>query len=84
MNHHRDVVAFGHVVMTPDPPAVSPANATTSPEPTLAQMDGQQLVQWLTVQAGDLAGALQHGVRVIMLPALHRQDYEIKRMKLLG
>ena len=35
--------------------------------PSLAQgMDGHQLVQWLTVQAGDMTGALQQGVRTLL------------------
>ena len=31
--------------------------------------DGTQLVQWLSVQAGNMAGDLQHNVRVLMLRA---------------
>ena len=32
------------------------------------QMVGQQLVQWLTVQVGDMAGTLQHRVRTLISP----------------
>ena len=32
-------------------------------------MDGGQLVQWLSVQTGNMAGDLQHNVRALMLRA---------------
>ena len=32
-------------------------------------MDGSQLVQWLSVQAGNVAGDLQHNVRALMVRA---------------
>ena len=32
-------------------------------------MDEGQLVQWLSVQAGNMAGDLQHNVRALMLRA---------------
>ena len=32
-------------------------------------MDGTQLVQWLSAQAGNMAGDLQHNVRALMLRA---------------
>ena len=32
-------------------------------------MDGSQLVQWLSVQAGNMAGGLQHNVRALKVKA---------------
>ena len=32
-------------------------------------MDGSQVVQWLSVQAGNMAGDLQHNVRALMVRA---------------
>ena len=56
----------GHLRTTPDPPTMrAPGNAVPQAP---AQMVSQQLVQWLTVQAGDMAGTLQHGVRTVFSP----------------
>ena len=61
-SHSRDLVPPGNVETTPDPPSMPMANAQVTPG--LAQgMDGHQLVQWLTVQAGDMSGTLQQGAR---------------------
>ena len=40
--------------------------ALQTPQPP---MDGSQLVQWLSVQAGNMAGDLQHNVRALMVRA---------------
>ena len=48
-------------------------------------MDGQQLGQWLAVQAGDMAGALQHGVRALISrtrsPEVTGQADELARVR---
>ena len=38
-------------------------------KPPQASMDGSQLVQWLSIQAGNMAGNLQHTVRALMVRA---------------
>ena len=78
---------------TPDLPAVPTANANALREPIFANMDGREVVQWLTVQAGDVAGTLQlvmwleHFNMVFVFlclePKFHRLSYDIKRMNLL-
>ena len=65
MNHSRDSVPTGSVATTPDPPSVPLANAQAAPGETHG-MDGHQLVQWLTLQAGDMIGTLQQGVRALL------------------
>ena len=50
----------------PDPPSRPVAQPIQPPQP---QMDGSQLVQWLSVQAGNMAGDLQHNVRALMVKA---------------
>ena len=49
-----------------DPPSRPVAQRIQPPQ---NQMDGSQLVQWLSVQAGNRAGDLQHDVRALMLRA---------------
>ena len=39
------------------------------PQPPQPSMDGSQLVQWLSVQAGNMAGNLQRNVRALMVRA---------------
>ena len=56
----------GHVESAADPPSRPVAQASQPPQPN---MDGNQLVQWLFVQAGNMAGDLQHNVRALMLRA---------------
>ena len=64
MSHEGELIRAGFVRTTSDPPALrAPGNAAPQ---ALAQQDGQQLVQWLTVQAEDMAGTLQHGVRTLI------------------
>ena len=36
-------------------------------QPPLPSIDGSQLVQWLSAQAGNMAGDLQHNVRALMV-----------------
>ena len=38
-------------------------------QPPQLLMDGSQLVQWLSAQAGNMAGDLQHNVRALMVRA---------------
>ena len=45
---------------------ISTAQPIQPPQPS---MDGSQLVQWLSVQAGNMAGDLQHNVRELMVRA---------------
>ena len=49
-----------------DPPSRLVAQHIQPPQPL---MDGSQLVQWLSVQTGDMAGDLQHNVRALMVRA---------------
>ena len=50
-------------------------------------MDGLQLVQWVTVQTGDMAGTLQHEVRALISRASspeaipHGQADELARLR---
>ena len=48
------------------PPSRPVAQLFQPPQP---QMDGSQLVWWLFVQAGNMAGDLQHNVRALMVRA---------------
>ena len=36
-------------------------------QPLQSSIDGSQLVQWLSIQAGNMAGDLQHNVRALMV-----------------
>ena len=76
----------GNVEATADLPSVPMANAQATLG--LAQgRDGHQLVQWLTVQAGDVTGTLQQGVRALLtragasLPELRGHADELARLK---
>ena len=53
-------------VADPDPPSRPVAQPLQPPQPP---MDGSQLVQGLSVQAGNVAGDLQHNVRALMIRA---------------
>ena len=66
MSLPRDIVPAGHVENAADPPSRPVAQACQPPQP---HMDGTQRVQWLSVQAGNVAGDLQHNARVLMLRA---------------
>ena len=44
-----------------------PSRPGTQYQPPQVSMDGSQLVQWLSVQAGNMAGDLQHNVRALMV-----------------
>ena len=46
-----------------------PSRPGVQHQPPQVSMDGSQLVQWLSVQAGNMAGDLQHNVRVLMVRA---------------
>ena len=63
MSLPRDILPAGRVENAADPPSGPVAQACQSPQPN---MDGTQLVQWLSVQAGNMAGDLQHNVRALM------------------
>ena len=60
MSHSRDLAPAGNV----DPPSVPMANAQA-----VSGMDGHELVQWLTIQAGDVPGTLQQGTRALLTQA---------------
>ena len=62
VSHSRDLVLAGNVETTPETPSVTLANAQATPAETHG-MDGDQLIQWLTVQVGDVTCMLQQGVR---------------------
>ena len=49
-----------------DPPSRPVAQHIQPPQ---SSMDGSQLVQWLSVQTGNMAGDLQHNVRALMVRA---------------
>ena len=66
MNLLRDMVPAGHVENAADPPSRLVAHVYDLPQPN---MDGTRLVQWLSVQTGNMAGDLQHNVRTLMLRA---------------
>ena len=68
VSRSRDLVLGRNVKTTPDPPSVPMANAQATPGEAQG-MDGHQLVQWLTVQAGDVTGTLQQGVRALLTRA---------------
>ena len=53
-------------VVDQDPPSRPVAQPSRLPQPS---MDGSQLVQWLSVQAGNMAGDLQPNVRALMVRA---------------
>ena len=86
MSHLRDLVRAGNVEITPDPPSMPMANAQATLG-TVNGMDGHQLVQWFTVQAGDMTGALQQGVRALLTkantppPELQSHADELARLK---
>ena len=59
MSLPRDIVPAGHVANAADPLSRPVAQQH---QPSQDPMDGSQLVQWLSVQAGNMAGDLQHNV----------------------
>ena len=63
----RDIVPVDPArnVAEEDPPSRPGAQY----QPPQASMDGSQLVQWLSAQAGNMAGDLQHNVRALMVRA---------------
>ena len=75
----RDIVPVDPArnVAEQDPPSRPVVQPHQPPQPP---MDGSQLVLWLFVQAGDMAGDLQHNVRALMvrvnspMPALDGRD----------
>ena len=64
----RDIVPVDPArnVADQDPPSRPVAQPIQLPQPS---MDGSQLVQWLSAQAGNMAGDLQHNVRALMVRA---------------
>ena len=46
-----------------------PSRSGVQHQPPQVSMDGSQFVQWLSVQAGNMAGDLQHNVRALMVRA---------------
>ena len=65
MSLPRDIVPAGHVSNAADPPSrhvVQPLQQQPQPP-----MDGNQLVQWFSAQAGNMAGDLQRNVRALMV-----------------
>ena len=68
MSLPRDIVPADRARNTADqdPPSRPVAQPVQPPQ---NQMDGSQLVQWLSVQAGNMAGDLQHNVRALMVRA---------------
>ena len=66
-----------------DPPSI-PVGVQTSRAP-LEDRGGQQLVQWLSVQADHMAGSLQQNVRALMvrasspMPSSDRHQDEVAR-----
>ena len=63
----RDIVPVDPArnVADEDPPSRPGAQH----QPPQVPMDGSQLVQWLSVQAGNMAGDLQHDARALMVRA---------------
>ena len=61
----RDIVPVDPArnVAEEDPPSRPGAQH----QPPQVSMDGSQLVQWLSIQAGNMAGDLQHNVRALMV-----------------
>ena len=53
--------------MADQDPAPRPVAQHT--QPPQSSMDGSQLVQWLSIQASNMAGDLQHNVRALMVRA---------------
>ena len=66
MNLPKNTVPAGHVANAADPPSRPVAQPH---QPSQEPMDGGQLVQWLSVQARNMAGDLQHNVRALVLRA---------------
>ena len=66
MSLPRDIVPAGHVANAADPPSRPVAQPHQLSQDN---MDGGQLVQWLSAQAGNMAGDLQHNARALMLRA---------------
>ena len=64
VNHESriDLVPAGRARATLDPPTLKAPGIAAHQDPP--NMDGHQLVQWLTVRAGDMACTLQHRVRL--------------------
>ena len=64
----RDIVPVDPTsnVVDQDPPSRPVAQPIRPPQPST---DGSQLVQCLSVQAGNMAGDLQHHVRALMVRA---------------
>ena len=64
----RDIVPVDPArnVAEQDPPSRLVTQQPPLPQPS---MDGSHLVQWLSVQAGNMAGDLQHNVRALMVRA---------------
>ena len=62
----RDIVPVDPArnVAQQDPPSRPVAQLSQPPQPP---MDESQLVQWFSVQAGNMAGGLQHNVRTLMI-----------------
>ena len=71
MSLPRDIVPAGHVENAADPPSRPVAHACQPPQ---SRMDGTQLVQRLSAQAGNMAGDLQHNVRALMVMASLRKQ----------
>ena len=66
MSLAKDIVPVGHVENAADPPCRPVAQTHQPPRP---HMDGNQFAQWVSVQAGNKAGDLQHNVRALMVRA---------------
>ena len=66
MSHLRDIAPAGHVEHAADPPTRPVALACQPPQQC---MDGNQIAQGLSAQAGNIAGGLQHNVRALMVRA---------------
>ena len=64
----RDIVPVDPArnVAEQDPPSRLVAQPLQPPQPSI---DGSQLVQWLSVQAGNIAGDLQQNVRALTVRA---------------
>ena len=66
MSLPRDIFPAGHVENVADPPSRPVVQTCQPPQPN---MEGNQLVQWLSAQASNMPGDLQHNVRALMLRA---------------
>ena len=79
----REIVLAGRVANAAGPPSTPVAQARQPPQ---GNVNGKQLAQWLSVQAGNMAGDLQHNVRALMLrasspmPVANRRD-EVARLR---